>query len=171
MTFSYTHKLLAGTLALVLAAGMTVPAFAGSTVCSTGEVFANNICHPCVTSDSVSSSVYCIDVDNDQVADSIDLCIPTPPNQGPSDVDGCTDLDDDGVKGFVDQCLMTPPAALVDQFGCAIPDTPVAGELLSLNSSTLVIGGLVSSAIWMIPAVAGIAGAGIYLVKSRANRD
>ncbi|MDH3277041.1 MAG: hypothetical protein OEL77_03105 [Nitrosopumilus sp.] len=48
---------------------------------------------------------------------------------------------------------------------------PVAGELLSINSSALVIGGLASSAVWMIPSVAGIAGAGIYLVKLRANRD
>jgi len=50
-------------------------------------------------------------------------------------------------------------------------DTPVAGELLSLDSSALVIAGLTGSAAWMIPAVAGIAGAGIYLVKLRANRD
>lgn len=53
-----------------------------------------------------------------------------------------------------------------------LPDgEPVAGELLSLDTSSLVIGGLVSSAVWMIPAVAGIAGAGIYLVKLRTNRD
>ena len=48
---------------------------------------------------------------------------------------------------------------------------PVAGELLSLDSSALVVAGLTSSAVWMIPAVAGIAGAGIYLVKLRTNRD
>ena len=47
----------------------------------------------------------------------------------------------------------------------------VAGELLSVNSSALVIAGLASSAVWMIPTVAGIAGAGIYMVKFRANRD
>ena len=49
-------------------------------------------------------------------------------------------------------------------------DKPVAGELLPLDSSALVIAGL-SSATWMIPAVAGIAGAGIYLIRFRANRD
>lgn len=48
---------------------------------------------------------------------------------------------------------------------------PVAGELLSLDTSALVVAGLTSSAAWMIPAVAGIAGAGIYLIKSKANRD
>jgi len=47
----------------------------------------------------------------------------------------------------------------------------VAGELLTLDSSALVVAGLTSSAAWMIPAVAGIAGTGLYLVKFRANRD
>jgi len=49
--------------------------------------------------------------------------------------------------------------------------TVVAGELLSVDSSALVIAGLTSMSLWMIPTVAGIAGAGIYLVKFRANRD
>ena len=50
-------------------------------------------------------------------------------------------------------------------------DDAVAGELLSLDSSSLVIAGLTGSAAWMIPTLAGIAGAGIYLVKLRTNRD
>lgn len=51
------------------------------------------------------------------------------------------------------------------------PANVVAGELLSLDSSALVVAGLASSAVWMIPAIAGIAGAGVYLVKLRASRD
>ena len=51
------------------------------------------------------------------------------------------------------------------------PQTPVAGELLSINSSALVIGSLASGAVWMAPAVAGIVGAGVYLIKFRANRN
>lgn len=47
----------------------------------------------------------------------------------------------------------------------------VAGEFLSIETSALVITGLTSNAIWIIPSVAGIAGAGIYLVKFRDNRD
>jgi hypothetical protein len=47
----------------------------------------------------------------------------------------------------------------------------VAGELLPLDSTALLIGGLSSMSMWMIPAVVGIAGAGVYLVKFRANRD
>jgi len=47
-------------------------------------------------------------------------------------------------------------------------EQPVAGELLSLDSSALVIGGL-SSMIWMVPAVAGLVGAGLYMVKTRVR--
>jgi hypothetical protein len=47
----------------------------------------------------------------------------------------------------------------------------VAGELLSLDTSALVIAGLTSMSIWMIPTIAGLTGAGIYLIKFRANRD
>ena len=50
-------------------------------------------------------------------------------------------------------------------------ETLVAGELLSIDSSALVIAGLTSMSVWMIPTVLGLAGAGIYLVKFRANRD
>ena len=50
-------------------------------------------------------------------------------------------------------------------------DQPVAGELLLLDTSALMIGGLASSAVWMIPTLAGIAGAGLYLVKFRTNKE
>jgi len=46
----------------------------------------------------------------------------------------------------------------------------VAGELLPLDSSALMIAGLTSMTVWMIPTVLGLAGAGVYLVKFRANR-
>ena len=51
------------------------------------------------------------------------------------------------------------------------PIVGVSGELLSTDSTALVIAGLASSAVWIIPAAAGLAGAGIYLVKFRANKD
>jgi len=47
----------------------------------------------------------------------------------------------------------------------------VAGELLPIMSSALVIAGVSTIAVWMIPTVLGLAGAGVYLVKYRANRD
>jgi len=45
----------------------------------------------------------------------------------------------------------------------------VAGELLPLDSTALMIAGLTSMSVWMIPAVAGLAGAGVYLVKFRKH--
>ena len=50
-------------------------------------------------------------------------------------------------------------------------DEQVAGELLPLDSTALMIAGLSTIAVWMVPAVAGLAGVGVYLVKFRANRD
>jgi hypothetical protein len=47
----------------------------------------------------------------------------------------------------------------------------VAGELLPLDSTALLIGGLASMSVFMIPAVAGIAGAAVYQIKFRSNRD
>ncbi len=47
------------------------------------------------------------------------------------------------------------------------PDTPVAGELLPLDNSALMIAGLTSMSVWMIPTVLGLAGVGVYLVKFR----
>jgi len=46
---------------------------------------------------------------------------------------------------------------------------PVAGELLPLDSTALLIGGLTSMSVWMIPAVVGLAGVGVYLVKFRKH--
>lgn len=48
------------------------------------------------------------------------------------------------------------------------PNT-VSGELLSLDTTALLIAGLTSSAIWFVPALAAIAGTGIYLIKLRKN--
>ena len=46
---------------------------------------------------------------------------------------------------------------------------PVAGELLPLDSSALMIAGLTSSVVWMVPTILVLAGAGVYLVKFRAR--
>ena len=47
----------------------------------------------------------------------------------------------------------------------------VAGELLPLDNTALFIGGLSSMSVFMIPSIAGIAGAAVYLVKFRANKE
>ena len=49
------------------------------------------------------------------------------------------------------------------------PFQQVAGELLPLDSSALMIAGLTSMSVWMVPTVLGLAGAGVYLVKFRAR--
>ena len=47
--------------------------------------------------------------------------------------------------------------------------TQVAGELLPLDSTALLLAGIQSMTVWMIPTVLGLAGAGVYLVKFRAR--
>ena len=64
---------------------------------------------------------------------------------------------------LLDQCLIQCPVQQPP------PETPVAGQLLPIDSSALLIGGLSSMSVFMIPAVAGLAGAGVYLVKFRAR--
>jgi len=47
----------------------------------------------------------------------------------------------------------------------------VGGELLTIDSTALMLAGLQSSAIWMLPILAGAAGAGAYYIKTRMNKD
>jgi hypothetical protein len=167
MTLNYSKKLLAGALALALVAGMTSPAFAQTTPGLAIDVASMTveICPP----NSISSQVdICIPCPIDTVS-SENVCIPCGIAIGVSAAIHC-DVDSDGVPDEFDACPDTPPQTMVDEIGCSI-EKPVAGELLSLDSSALVIAGLTGSAAWMIPAVAGIAGAGVYLVKTRVNRD
>ena len=78
---------------------------------------------------------------------------------------------------FVDDagCSAPPEVCDLDLQECLIqcrpppPETPVAGELLSLDTSALMIAGLTSMSVWMIPTVLGLAGAGVYLVKFRKH--
>ena len=53
----------------------------------------------------------------------------------------------------------------------AVPEVVVGGELLSIDSTALVLAGLQTSAIWMLPVLAGIAGSafGILYIKYRRN--
>ncbi len=52
-----------------------------------------------------------------------------------------------------------------------VPSVTVGGELLPIDSTALMLAGLQSSAIWMLPVLAGIAGTGFYLVKFRTNKE
>ncbi len=70
---------------------------------------------------------------------------------------GC--VPDECVPGFV--CVPETGECLL------VVDEQVAGELLPLDSSALMIAGLTSMTVWMVPAIAGLAGVGVYLVKFR----
>jgi len=47
----------------------------------------------------------------------------------------------------------------------------VAGELLPIDSTALMLAGLQTSAIWLVPSVVGIAGVGFYVVRAKMNKD
>ena len=47
----------------------------------------------------------------------------------------------------------------------------VGGEFSPIDSTALVLAGIQSSAIWMLPVLAGLAGAGFYLIKFRTNKE
>ncbi len=47
----------------------------------------------------------------------------------------------------------------------------VGGELLPIDSTALMLAGLQTSAIWMLPILAGAAGIGAYYIKTRMNKE
>ena len=242
MTFNNTQKLLAGTLALVLVAGMTSPAFAGVTA-PMGPPFDQNYVHAAwelesdmltVTSNSHPEDFFWDESSPYELADieiaggcegpNCSFIIPNfvddldtklihievffgefagdavaaidgqPPfnptvtcfdetNLGASSESSgllvTDELKQEGIWLWEFECHPNPDVEIITftrinegtdvvVFWTASFDepTPVAGELLSLDSSALVIGGL-SSIIWMVPAVAGILGTGVILVKFR----
>ena len=61
-------------------------------------------------------------------------------------------------------------AALADKIMAEICDSTVAGELLPINTTALFVSGAFANAFWMLPMLAGIAGTGIYLTRSRWNK-
>jgi len=77
-----------------------------------------------------------------------------------------------GFSNFCRDVLCAPGFVCDPDTGDCLPevDEQVAGELLPIMSSALVIAGVSTIAIWMIPTVLGLAGVGVYLVKFRANR-
>ena len=50
-------------------------------------------------------------------------------------------------------------------------NSPVGGEFLPIDNTALMLAGLQSSAIWMLPALAGIAGVGAYFIRSRMTKE
>jgi len=251
LTFSYSQKLLAGILALVLAAGLTSPAFAASNGLNDENLQANPLAASTVgpavsppdvlidfesctlgthasysedgaTSIPISGDLLCLtlagtctgtcaagstgptvsdpftpvrtdfptlvsEVSADMGDQSFDLDVMFMEAYTSSDVLVDSEVLDCGncigsfnlsVSGSNIAYVITGSDSTINESSVAVDnivfkpqDDVVAGELLSLDTSSLVVAGLTSSMVWVIPTVAGIAGAGIYLVKFRANRD
>ncbi len=51
------------------------------------------------------------------------------------------------------------------------PASIVGGEFLPIDSTALILAGLQSSAIWMLPVLAGAAGVGAFYIKTRMNKE
>jgi len=66
---------------------------------------------------------------------------------------------------------VTASGAGFDDMEFCIIDSVVGGTLIPLDTTALMLAGLQSSAIWMIPTLAGLAAAGFYLVKFRMNKE
>lgn len=93
-------------------------------------------------------------------------------NDGASDFDWNATVDN--VPGIVEECGGVGAFPLFDYIFATYFDpnfVVVGGEFLPIDSTALVLAGLQSSAVWMIPTLAGIAGAGFYLVKFRTNKE
>ena len=184
MSLNNTQKLLAGVLALVLVAGMTSPAFAGGGQCTItqnqtvevniepeGEVVIPKTIE-------CTAEIFSFDPDDSEcLALGLEIgyepFIPTDPKildvneiifndglgteEGHCSIHWTMDMGGAGFRTVIQELWVNEPL--------------VAGELLPLDSTALLIGGLSSMSVFMIPAVAGIAGVGIYLVKFRANKE
>ena len=59
----------------------------------------------------------------------------------------------------------------VQEIWVTTPEAQVGGEFLPNNPTALLLAGLQTSAIWMIPVLAGAAGAGAYYIKTRMNKE
>ena len=76
--------------------------------------------------------------------------------------DGSTTLIGDGVDDHIVDLTFVV---------CPTGGESIGGELLSIDSTALMLAGLQSSAVWMIPTLVGLAGAGFYLIKFRTTKE
>jgi len=139
------------------------------------------------TDDSQCEVSQVCDPNGDCVSDTIPPNIMCPPNTTDPSNSGNAEADDNrdpdpsitfsdasDPNGCVETTIRTWTAtdAAGNTASCEQTITTnecVAGELLPIMSSALVIAGVSTIAIWMIPAVAGLAGVGVYLVKFRKH--
>jgi len=177
-----TQKLLAVTLSLVLVTGMTSPAFAGADPITSCDITQNQSVSLQLDaneeSDIIPKSITC-----DGELDEIDWVIGCQLNEvtfPDGDLSGNFVGFDEVITNLGDtseeHCIVTfqlgglfgGNVEVIQEIWINESQEPVAGELLTVDSSSLVVAGL-SSMIWMVPAVVGIVGAGVYLVKFRGR--
>jgi len=176
------NKLLAGTLSLVLVAGMTSPVFAGQQFeCTILEGDLLSVQLPAGGQVTIPKNILC----NGDIAGPIVIqvgeCLALGVTIGisnvvvvPNQLTFDETFIDDGLGGDEGHCIqvwevtsdITGEVIFVEQ-ELWFNEQQVAGELLPLDSSALMIAGLTSMTVWMVPAVAGLAGVGVYLVKFR----
>jgi len=77
-----------------------------------------------------------------------------------------------GVDILIQEIRITPER---DPTFCIVfpndPQCKVGGEFLPIDSTALMLAGLQSSAIWMLPVLAGAVGVGAFYIKTRMNKD
>ena len=61
------------------------------------------------------------------------------------------------------------PATPMEAIGAFETTLQVAGEILSINTSALLLAGLSTSAVWMLPTVGAVVGTGVAVYKLRKN--
>ena len=78
------------------------------------------------------------------------------------------------VRNFLDDLAPLVGAGSTDP--CVLEPTlpqcnPVGGEIIPIATTALILAGLQSSAIWMLPVLAGAAGVGAFYIKTRMNKE
>jgi hypothetical protein len=178
MTFN--TKILAGALSLVLVAGMTSPAFAGAIQFDMDPVLVEvdlgigeyTIVEKTFLGEQLVVEPFdATDCENKGIGIEAGIV----PDTNSALVDE-TITNENAPIGAT--CSVFWPVssiflgtAIFEQTIIVTVPPQVAGELLPLDSTALLIGGLSSMSVFMIPAVAGIAGAAVYLVKYRDNKE
>jgi len=185
LIFNNTQKLLAGVLALVLVAGMTSPAFAGP-----GGPQCEMIIGQSTSADigpnenlTIGKAIVCEvepigaqPVDESQ-CNQIGIFVAglaSTPIPFENRLDLLETIHNESLGTDEGHCEIIWEVSFVDSFPPVqitqelwLNQPKVAGELLPLDSTALMIAGLTSMSAWMIPTVLGLAGAGVYLVKFR----
>ena len=176
------NSLLAVTLSLVLVAGFGIPAYAGVppvTSCTVTPVMVNVQLGPNESVD-IPKVIECDKQFSGGTAISSTTCQLNDIIKGPTNVQINTASFDETIQNLGDtseeHCIVV--FRIFNSEGSDVfvtqeiwinetPETVVGGELLPIDSTALLLAGLQTSAIWMLPILAGAAGAGIAAFKLR----